>query len=135
MRRDLLVRQPPSQSAATSLALRVTTRQSRGRATELAAAVPIGLEIPGRGSLLIEHLLFDSNGTVSDRGELIETVTPRLRRLSNELTIHLLTADTFGTGGAIAELLGAHFVRVTTGEDKRDRTISGRTDALQSAMG
>lgn len=80
--------------------------------------MPIELEIPGRGRLSLAHLLLDVNGTLSDRGSLIETVTNRLRRLASGLTIHLLTADTFGTGEDIARALDARLVRVDHGWEK-----------------
>ena len=69
------------------------------------------VEIPGSGSLELDHLLLDQNGTLSDRGELIAGVGERL-------VTHILTADTFGTLGQLAAELGAEGHRVGTGEDK-----------------
>ena len=78
----------------------------------------IELEVPGRGRLSLANLLLDINGTLSDRGVLIPTVQPRLRKLADALTIHLLSADTFGTGEQIARRLGASFHRVSDGAAK-----------------
>lgn len=55
------------------------------------------LEIPGWKTLELEHLLLDFNGTLALDGTLIEGVMPRLERLSKDLEIHVLTADTHGS--------------------------------------
>ncbi|HHW43701.1 MAG TPA: ATPase P [Desulfotomaculum sp.] len=56
------------------------------------------VDIPGRGKLEIEHLVLDFNGTMAVDGTLLPGVEERLNTLSEQLTIHILTADTFGTG-------------------------------------
>ena len=87
---------------------------------EYAASVPIELEIPGRGRLLLDNVLLDINGTLSDRGALIDTAQPRLGQLAAALTVHLLSADTFGSAESIAAALGARWRRVTDGSAKLD---------------
>ena len=52
--------------------------------------------IPGFGTLEIEHLVLDYNGTLACDGVLIEGVRERLERLAQDLHIHVITADTFG---------------------------------------
>lgn len=81
------------------------------------------LEIPGWRSLELEHLVLDVNGTLTDRGELVEGVAGRLARAGEALQVHLLSADTFGTLEEVATLLGARATRIASGEDKR-RVIS-----------
>ena len=41
----------------------------------------IAIEIPGEPSVEIEHLLFDVNGTLTDRGKLIHGVAKRISHL------------------------------------------------------
>jgi len=53
--------------------------------------------IPGYKYLKIFHLVLDYNGTVAFRGQLLDGVHALLRDLAASLTIHILTADTFGT--------------------------------------
>jgi soluble P-type ATPase len=53
-------------------------------------------DIPGYGALRLEHLVLDYNGTLACDGILIEGARARLGGLSNNLKIHVLTADTFG---------------------------------------
>jgi soluble P-type ATPase len=57
----------------------------------------LSLDIPGFGALRIEHLVLDFNGTLAVDGRLIPGVRSRLRRLARTVTIHVVTADTFGT--------------------------------------
>lgn len=66
----------------------------------------IEIDIPGLGPLRLRHLVLDVNGTLALDGGLIEGVGERLRRLAGGVEVHLVTADTFGTTGAIARALG-----------------------------
>lgn len=54
------------------------------------------IQIPGFGALELEHLVLDYNGTLAVDGELVDGVGERLRVLSAQLEIHVITADTFG---------------------------------------
>lgn len=56
----------------------------------------IEINIPGFGSLELDHLVLDYNGTMALDGQLIEGVSERLIALARKITIHVLTADTFG---------------------------------------
>ena len=58
--------------------------------------------IPGAEGLRVEHMVFDLNGTLAERGALVAGVGERLDRLARDVELHLLTADTFGTAGQIA---------------------------------
>ncbi len=54
-------------------------------------------DIPGREALRIEHLLLDYNGTIAFDGLLIAGVEEILNSLADNLSLHVITADTFGT--------------------------------------
>ncbi|UCD80646.1 MAG: ATPase P [Desulfobacterales bacterium] len=56
----------------------------------------IEIDIPGFKILRLNHLVLDYNGTLACDGKLLPGVQERLRALSDELSIHVLTADTFG---------------------------------------
>lgn len=56
----------------------------------------IQIDIPGYRSLFIKHLVLDYNGTLAVDGVLLDGVKTVLTRLAEHLTIHVLTADTFG---------------------------------------
>lgn len=76
------------------------------------------VSIPGLPDLSLEHLVVDVNGTLTNRGELLDGVEARLGRLSNSLDIRLVSADTFGTLDTIAGRMNVSGVRASTGEDK-----------------
>lgn len=54
------------------------------------------IDIPGFGALQLEHLVSDFTGTLSVDGRLLPGVSELLNQLPDVLTIHVLTADTFG---------------------------------------
>jgi len=66
------------------------------------------IEIPGRPTLELAHLLLDVNGTLTNRGDLIDDVETKLRRLQETFNVHLLSADTFGSLTRVASTLGVH---------------------------
>jgi len=55
------------------------------------------LHIPGFKNLRLAHLVLDYNGTLACDGRPLEGVQERVEALAADLTIHILTADTFGT--------------------------------------
>ena len=59
-----------------------------------------GPNIPGRGTLQLAHVVLDVNGTIAKDGRLLDKVAKPLAGLRDRLTIHLLTADTYGSGEA-----------------------------------
>src|SRR5258708_28247635 len=64
----------------------------------------IALTIPGFGALEFHHLVLDYNGTLAVDGKLLPGVRDALRSLADRLSIHVITADTFGLAGT--ELAG-----------------------------
>jgi soluble P-type ATPase len=57
----------------------------------------IEIAIPGFKELRLEYLVLDYNGTIAGQGELLAGVQEKLEVLAQDLEIHILTADTFGT--------------------------------------
>ncbi|MDL1980242.1 MAG: ATPase P [Deltaproteobacteria bacterium] len=56
----------------------------------------IEIDIPGFGSLRLERLILDYNGTIAVDGQPVQGVKERLIALARHVEIHVLTADTFG---------------------------------------
>lgn len=56
----------------------------------------LAVTIPGRGSLELEYLVLDYNGTLACDGCLLPGVQDRLNALARQLAIYIITADTFG---------------------------------------
>lgn len=76
------------------------------------------VEIPGRAPLELERLVLDVNGTLADRGVLVEGVASRLARLRDLLRPLLVSADTFGTLDEVGRELGVEVRRVSAGAEK-----------------
>jgi soluble P-type ATPase len=60
----------------------------------------LNINIPGNDELQLTHLVLDYNGTLAEDGRMLAGVHERLTALSEHLTLHLITADTFGTARA-----------------------------------
>ena len=56
----------------------------------------ITIDIPGVGQKQISHVVFDYNGTIAKDGVLIPGVKEEITAFSDQLTFHVITADTFG---------------------------------------
>ncbi|HEY2478206.1 MAG TPA: hypothetical protein VGI17_05700 [Solirubrobacterales bacterium] len=104
--------------------------------------MPLSRDIPGVGTFDFEHLLLDLNGTTTRWGRIEDGVADRLASLSDHLTVHLLSADTYGTLAETAESLGISWRTVANGEDKRrvvvdlgaDRSIAIGNGVNDAAM-
>ena len=57
----------------------------------------IEIDIPGNKALKLENIVLDYNGTIAFDGALIDGVKECLAELSQMLTVHVITADTFGS--------------------------------------
>ncbi len=57
----------------------------------------LSVEIPGTGTLNLAHLVLDYNGTLAVDGRLIQGLADKLNQLAQNLHIHIITADTFGS--------------------------------------
>jgi soluble P-type ATPase len=79
----------------------------------------IDVAIPGFGRLELTDLVCDYNGTLAQDGVLPPDVRERLVRLSAQLRLHVVTADTFGTARAEIGDLDCHVV-VLPAEDQAE---------------
>lgn len=55
------------------------------------------ISIPGFGNLSLKHLVMDYNGTIAKDGKLIPGLDLIFQKLSKDMELHVLTADTFGS--------------------------------------
>ncbi|UCE19179.1 MAG: ATPase P [Gemmatimonadota bacterium] len=97
----------------------------------------ITINIPGREPYRIHHLVLDVNGTIACDGRLIMGVADRLRRLSHQVKIHLLTADTHGKQEDIDKELGvtAHRIRLKNEAEEKAQYIMQLGAESVAAMG
>jgi P-type E1-E2 ATPase len=77
----------------------------------------IELNIPGRGTIQLQHLVSDVNGTLAVDGRLIDGVARTLLALRDRLELHLLTADTHGKQAEIDRQLAVQAIRVQPGDE------------------
>jgi soluble P-type ATPase len=63
----------------------------------------IEIEIPGFKTLRLNHLVLDYNGTIACDGKLLSGAKEGLSALADMLSIHVLTADTFGQARSFLE--------------------------------
>jgi len=76
----------------------------------------IKIEIPNYKTIELEHIVLDYNGTIAKDGQLKEEVKALLPQLCKRYTVHVITADTFGS--VKAELQGFEVtVTVLTTDD------------------
>ena len=64
------------------------------------------IDIPGRPSLEIRHVVLDYNGTIARDGALLPGAAEVIRRLTPLIPVYVLTADTYGTVEAQCAGLG-----------------------------
>lgn len=55
------------------------------------------ITIPDYGQLQLQHLVLDFNGTLACDGKLLPGAAQRLNQLAEQLRVHIITADTFGS--------------------------------------
>ena len=63
----------------------------------------ISIDIPGFRHLALRHLVLDFNGTIAFDGALLPGVADRIIGLSQQLEVHVLTANTTGTCAAVLQ--------------------------------
>jgi P-type E1-E2 ATPase len=97
----------------------------------------IELNIPGRGTLRLEHLVCDVSGTLAVDGQLPEGLPRLIRNLRDRLTVHLITADSHGRQLLINQQLGLQAVRLQPGGEASQKAgyVRGLGTASVIALG
>ena len=94
----------------------------------------IELNIPGRGNLRLSQLVLDVNGTLAKDGRLLDKVAKPLTALRDRLTIHLLTADTYGKQEHIDLMLGLRATRIKGGDEAAQKADYVRQLGAESVV-
>lgn len=94
----------------------------------------IELNIPGRGSLRLEHLVCDLNGTLAIDGNLLEGIPRLLKNLSDRLSIHVLTANTRKNVDTIELQLGLTVQTIPRGEETQHKAAYVRSLGSESVV-
>jgi P-type E1-E2 ATPase len=97
----------------------------------------IRIEIPYRGTLELEHAVFDINGTLAIDGTPFPGVVERLQQLAAQISLHALTAGTHGNMQEIERALGLPLRMIGKGEEKQrfvERLGSAQVIAFGNGM-
>jgi soluble P-type ATPase len=78
----------------------------------------IKLDIPERGTIELQHAVFDINGTLAVDGTALPGIAERLKSLSSQISIHLLTAGTHGKLTELEHDLGFPLRLINRGDEK-----------------
>jgi P-type E1-E2 ATPase len=81
----------------------------------------IEINIPGRGTLQLEYVVSDVNGTLAVDGVLIEGLTKRIASVRDRVAIHLLTADTHGKQAVIDQQLNLTAMQLSGGNEQEQK--------------
>ena len=81
----------------------------------------IRIDIPGQGELILEHAVFDVNGTLAVDGEIIPGVPDLIHLLKEHLALHLLTADTHGKLAQINQSMDLEAAKIQPGAEKESK--------------
>lgn len=80
------------------------------------------IEIPGRETLDIRHIIFDYNGTIAIDGKVINGVTAKIQKLAGLVEFHVITADTYGTVEKELEGTQCNVVNLSRSNDFKSKT-------------
>lgn len=64
------------------------------------------ISVPGKKTYKFEFLVLDFNGTIAVDGKIPDKIKSLLTKIKNDLTIIVLTADTYGSASSQCEALG-----------------------------
>ena len=97
----------------------------------------IEVNIPGQEPWQLAHLVLDINGTLACDGVLLSGVAKRIEALKSQLTIHLLTADTYGSAPQVAQRLGVelHVLAAGPGSPQKADFVQALGASQVAAMG
>jgi len=107
----------------------------------------LSITVPGFGSVTLENLVLDYNGTLAVDGVLLPGVKAALNTLAAQLSVYVVTADTFGKAAGGLEGVNCRLTVLEPGRQDQakvnfvnrlgaNRTASignGRNDALMLA--
>lgn len=94
----------------------------------------INISVPGWRELRLAHLVLDYNGTLACDGRLIEGVSPLLALLVEQLEVHIVTADTFGSVERMFAGTRYHIYKLPSGNEEQGKLHYARNLGPDSAV-
>jgi soluble P-type ATPase len=94
----------------------------------------ISIEIPGWGNIGIENIVLDLNGTIATDGKIPLEVKEKINILSQQVKIHILTADTQGTAAEEVRDIRVELIRITEEKSKEAKFESLKKLNLENTV-
>jgi soluble P-type ATPase len=79
------------------------------------------IEIPNYKKMTITDIVCDYNGTIAKDGIVLPEIKEIFKRLSDDFTLHVITADTFGSVKAQLEGYGVQIKVLTSGDHTKEK--------------
>ena len=79
------------------------------------------IEIPNYKNIRITDIVCDYNGTIAKDGMVLPDIKSLFARLSKDYTLHVITADTFGSVKTQLEGYGAQIKILTSSDHTREK--------------
>lgn len=95
------------------------------------------IEIPNYKNIIITDIVCDYNGTIAKDGIVLSEIKPLFAQLSKDFTLHVITADTFGSVKAQLEGYGVEIKILTSSDHTQEKAdfIATLGDEQSAAMG
>ena len=79
----------------------------------------ISVDIPGWGTMEIENVVLDLNGTLATDGKIPSEVKKKINALAGQVKIYVLTADTHGTAAEEIREMKVELIKIE-GKDTKE---------------
>lgn len=91
----------------------------------------IQINIPGWGTMEIENVVLDLNGTLATDGKILPEIKRKINSLAGHVKTFILTADTQGTATEEIRELGAELIKIEGKDSKQGKFNFLKTQDLE----
>jgi len=92
------------------------------------------ITIPNFATLQLQHIVLDYNGTIAEDGVLKESVQRVINELCENFTIHIITADTFGSVAKKSENLDISLKILSSNDHTQEKAEYIQTLGAQNCV-
>ncbi|MFO8017527.1 MAG: hypothetical protein R6U96_02730 [Promethearchaeia archaeon] len=85
------------------------------------------IEIPNYGTLTIQNVIFDINGTLQFEGKVSEGLIQKFKELEKEYHVYLVSSDTRGNLAELAKKLDTDYIKI---DDQEITATEGKKNEL-----
>lgn len=85
----------------------------------------LNYQVPGVGTIEIDTLVIDSNGTLTVKGEIVQGVMERIHSLqARGVNVVMISADQRGTARSLAKSYGISYYEASNSREKEDALLA-----------